>query len=273
MDYIKLYNGVNMPILGFGTYFPVDNGIEDSIYNALCNGYRMLDTAKWYNNEDMVGRAILRSGVDRKDIFITSKIMCSNYEETINNVYDSLNKMNTDYFDLILIHWPDNGYLDTYKALEFLYEKGIAKAIGVSNFNARLCDKLISLCKVKPMVNQIETNIYFQEKKMNKYLNDTGIVHEGWAPFCEGYCDVLNDETLKEIAKRYNKTVAQVTLRFFIQKNIIVLPRSSDLNHIIDNLNVFDFTLNDNDVKTIENLDRKRQYSGWPMLMSEETRY
>lgn len=273
MEYVTLNNGVKMPILGFGTYFPTHDYTEESIYNALCLGYRMLDTAKWYNNEELVGRAIMRSGVNRKELFITSKLQCGSFDETINNVNDSLKKIGTDYFDLILVHWPTNDFLETYKALEYLYDKGIAKSIGISNFNEKLCTYLLSVCRIKPQVNQIEANIYFQENKMYNYLKRVGVQFEGWATFCEGYCDMLKDETLISIGNKYNKSAAQVALRFFIQKGVIVLPRSHDVNHIRENLEVFDFNLSDEDLKSIENLDKKRQYSGWPQTMLEETYY
>lgn len=273
MDHVILNNGYKMPIIGFGTYFPTHEYTEEAVYNALCLGYKMLDTAKWYNNETIVGKAIKRSGILRSDIFITCKIECGSYDDTIKNVYDSLDKLGTDYFDLILIHWPTNDYLETYRALEDLYVKGIAKCIGVSNFNEKLCTYLLSVCRIKPQVNQIETNVYFQELKMNSYLNRVGIQHEGWATFCEGYCDMFKDKTLIDIGNKYNKSPAQVALRFFIQKNIIVLPRSHNINHIKENLEVFDFNLDDHDMKTIESLDKKRQYSGWPQTMLEETYY
>ena len=273
---IKFENGEEMPMIGFGTYMLVDgNRMYHSILCALKSGYKMLDTAKWYNNEHIVGDAIRDSGVDRKDLFITSKQMTNTYEITINNVLDTLNKFHTDYLDLVLVHWPTTPELnkETYRALEDLVEKGIIKSIGISNYHQELCEELLKECRIKPQVNQIETHVYFQEDKMNEYLTKNNIVHESWAPFCEGYLGLLQDKTLEEIGKKYNKSIAQVALRYLVQKNIVVIPKSNEPDHIEENLKIFDFELNEEDMKTIKKLDRKALYSGWPSNMQQETKY
>ena len=270
---IVMQNKEKIPILGYGTYILRLEDVYPSVLYALKSGYRMLDTAKWYNNEELVGRAIKDSGVDRKDIFITSKIEDLGYNQTINGVFDTLNKFNTDYLDLVLIHWPTNNVLETYRALEYLVNQGVIKSIGVSNFHEELCEELLKVCKIKPQVNQIETHIYFQEVKMNKYLKKKKIIHESWAPFAEGYMNMLHDKVLIDIGKKHKKSVAQVILRFFIQKNIVVIPKSTNKSHIKENLEVFDFELDKEDIKRIESLDRKQQYSSFPSNMKVETYY
>jgi diketogulonate reductase-like aldo/keto reductase len=184
-----------------------------------------------------------------------------------------MNILDTTYLDLVLLHWPYNNIKECYKALEDLYNAGTVKAIGVSNFDEILLEDLYNNSRFKPMLNQVETHIYFQEKKMNKYLQEKEIAHESWAPFAEGYLNMLEDENLKIIAKKYNKSVAQIILRFLIQKNIIVIPKSTNKNHIKENINIFDFELDEKDIKTIELLDKKTQYSNWPQNMKIETEY
>ena len=270
---LVMQNKEEIPILGYGTYILNLDDVYPSVLYALQSGYRMLDTAKWYNNEIYVGMAIKDSKVNRKDIFITSKVEDLGYDETINNVYETLNYFDTDYLDLVLIHWPTNNVFETYRALEDLVDKGVIKSIGVSNFHEELCEELLKVCRIKPQVNQIETHIYFQEVKMNKYLNKKKILHESWAPFAEGYMDMLHDEVLIDIGKKYKKSPAQVILRFLIQKNIIVIPKSTNKDHIKENLEVFDFELDKDDIKKIEELDRKEQYSSFPTNMKVETYY
>ena len=273
MKYIKLNNGIKMPILGFGTYFNDNYKTYDSVFNALKIGYRQFDTAKWYNNEYEVAKAIKDSNIQRKDLFITCKIECKTYDEVINDINDTLKIFNTNYLDLILIHWPTNNILDAYKALEFMYKKKIAKAIGVSNFNQELCDYILENASIKPQLNQIEIHIYFQEKKMHKYLQDNNIYHEAWSQFGEGLINVFNDPVINRLAKKYNKTPAQIMLRFLIQNNIIVIPRSTNIEHMKENIDVFDFNISDFDIKEIEKVDKKMQLSTWPTCMSIETNY
>lgn len=273
MQYFKLNNGVEIPMLGFGTYFINVSDTYDAVYTALKNGYRLLDTAKWYVNETEVARAIKDSGINRKDLFITCKVESKGFINTIRDIEDTLNKLDTDYLDLILIHWPEGNVLETYNALEEMYEKGFARAIGLSNFNEELTDYIISNCKIKPQVNQIETHIYFQEKKMHEYLLKKDICHESWSPFAEGTLDVFNDQVICKIAKKYNKKASQIMLKYFIQKNIVVIPRSTNYEHIKENLEVFDFEIDNEDMQLIEQLDKRKQLSEWPQIMKCETKY
>ena len=273
MEYVTLRNKVKMPLLGFGTYFPRVADTKDAVCTALKNGYRSLDTAKWYVNEKEVAKAIKDSGVKREDLFITCKVEANGYFKTMNDIYDTLYRLDTTYLDLILIHWPTENMLEAYKALETMYDRGIARAIGISNFNEELCDYLLSNCRIKPHVNQIETHLYFQEKKMHKYLKSKRICHESWSPLAEGKLDLLKDETVLELAKKYKKKPSQILLRFLIQNNIVVIPRSQDENHIKENFNVFDFEIDDKDMKKLSKLDKRQQLSGWPKIMASETKY
>ena len=270
---VTLNNGVKMPILGFGTYFPNLVETEESVYCALMNGYRHLDTARWYKNEDLVANAIRRSGVKREELFITGKVESNGYERTKKDILTTMNDLGVDYLDLLLIHWPSGNDLDTYRCLEEFYREGKVRAIGLSNFNQRQCEEIISHCEIFPQVNQIETHIYFQEDKMHSFLQKVNIYHESWAPFAEGYMGMLEDETLLKIAKKYKKNVAQVILRFLIQQNIIVIPKSTKEGHIKENLDIFDFELSQEDFDRIRSLDRKEQYSPFPLCMKEETNY
>jgi len=219
MEYVVLNNKVEMPILGFGTYFPKVSDTKESVLTALKNGYRSLDTAKWYLNELEVAKAIRESGVKREDLFITCKVEANEYYKTMNDIYDTLNRLGTTYLDLILIHWPTENALEAYRALETMYNRGIARAIGLSNFNADLCDYILNNCKIKPQVNQIETHLYFQETKMHKYLKTKKIYHESWSPFAEDVLDVLKNEEVIKLSKKYKKTPAQILLRNLIKNN------------------------------------------------------
>lgn len=269
----RLRNGEEMPMIGFGTYFIDIANCEEAVKNALKSGYRMLDMAAWYNNTCQVAEAIKKSKVKREDIYITYKVLPSRYQDIVDDVFKTMDILDTTYLDLVLLHWPYGNVYEQYKALEDLYNAGIVKAIGVSNYDHILLDKLLNCCKFKPMVDQIETHIYFQETKMKSYLDAKEIVHESWSPFAEGYLGILQDETIAEIAKKYNKTSAQVILRFLIEKDMVVIPKSINKDHIKENIKIFDFKLDEEDIKKIEKLDRKKQYSSWPENMAIETIY
>ena len=270
---IRLRNGEEMPMFGFGTYFTDNSKCMDSVLCALKSGYRMLDTAAWYNNIELVAEAIKKSKIKRENIYITYKVLPGKYQDIVDDVFKTMDILDTTYLDLVLIHWPYQNVMDSYHALEDLYNAGIVKAIGVSNYDHILLEKVIKLARFKPAVNQIETHIYFQETKMHKYLEEKDIVHESWAPFAEGYLGLLEDKKISEIAKKYNKTNAQIILRFLIQKNIVVIPKSTNKNHIKENIKIFDFELEEKDMKKIEKLDKKQQYSNWPDNMAIETIY
>lgn len=259
MDYIKLNNGVEMPILGYGVYQVTKEECERCVLDALKVGYRSIDTAQAYFNEEEVGNAIQKSGIDRKDIFLTTKVWLEHYgyEETRKSIEVSMKKLKTDYLDLVLLHQPFNDYYASYRALEDLYDEGKIRAIGVSNFYP---DRLIDLChfaRITPMINQVETHIYDQQIEANKWMAKYGVTHEAWAPFAEGRQGSFNDPVIIEIAKNHNKTSAQVMLRWNIQRGIIVLPKSTHIERMEENFNVFDFTLSDDEMKKIETLDKK----------------
>lgn len=260
MEYVTLYNGVKMPILGYGVYQVSKDECERCVKDALDVGYRHIDTAQSYFNEEEVGRAITSSDVNREDIFLTTKVWIEHYgyEETKASVYESLRKLNVDYIDLVLLHQPFSDVYGAWRALEELYEKGVIKAIGVSNF---LPDRLVDVCsfaRIKPMVNQIETHPFHAQTEANAWLKKYGVCHEAWAPFGEGRNGLFDNEVLVNIGKKYGKTSAQVALRWAIQRNVVVIPKSTHKERMIENFNVFDFTLTEDDIQQIFNLDKKR---------------
>ena len=259
METIKLSNGVSIPLNGFGVYQVSKEDCTKTVITALKAGYRHIDTAQAYFNEDEVGDAIAQSGVDRKDIFLTTKVWIDNYGEgkTYDSVINSMKKLKTDYLDLILLHQPVGDYYSAYRDLEKLYNEGKVKAIGVSNFYP---DRLVDIClfsSIKPHVNQIEINVFNQQIEAKKWADKYGVVLEAWAPFAEGRNNMFTNETLVSIAKKHSKSVAQVILKWLNTRGIVALSKSVHENRIIENFNIEDFTLDDNDLKLIETLDIK----------------
>ena len=257
MEYKKLYNGVLMPKIGYGVYQISKEDCERCVLEALSVGYRHIDTAQSYFNEEEVGNAIKKSGIDRKEIFITTKIWIDNYgyDNCKKSVEESLKKLQTNYIDLVLLHQPFSDYYGAWKALEDLYEQGVIRAIGVSNFYP---DRLVDICKfarIKPMVNQIETNPYNAQKQAHEWLNKYNVAHEAWAPLGEKRNGLFENETLNKIAKIHNKTVAQVILRWELQNDVIVIPKSTHKERMIENFNILDFELSDKEMEEINNLD------------------
>ena len=229
-------------------------------------GYRLIDTATIYGNEESVGKGIKQSGIDRKELFITSKLWVddSGYESTKKAFETSLNKLQLDYLDLYLIHRPRGDVKGTWKAMEELYKEGKIRAIGVSNFEDNHLDELISEFEVKPAVNQIETHTFFQQENANKSLKKYGIQMEAWSPFAQGRNEHITNQVLAEIGKKYNKTNAQVSLRWHFQRGIVAIPRSSQKAHMKENLEIFDFELSKTEMKTISALDlNKTQFPEW----------
>jgi 2,5-diketo-D-gluconate reductase A len=258
MKTIKLNNGVEMPILGFGV-FQITNPqeCEQSVLDAIKVGYRSIDTAASYLNEVAVGNAIKKSGVSREELFITTKLWVqdSGYENTKKAFQKSLDRLQMDYLDLYLIHQPYGDVYGSWKAMEELYNKGKVKAIGVANFHP---DRLIDLIlhnKIVPAVNQIETHPFHQQIETQKFLQDNNVQIESWGPFAEGKNDIFNNELLKNIARKYNKTVAQVILRNLTQRGVIVIPKSVKKDRMTENFNIFDFNLSDDDMAIITTLD------------------
>jgi 2,5-diketo-D-gluconate reductase A len=263
---LTLRNGVKMPMLGFGTFMLRDELCKNSVSDAITLGYRLIDTATVYGNEEAVGAGIKQSGIDRKELFITSKVWINDpaYENVMKEFEISLNKLGTDYLDLYLIHRPRGNFKDTWKAMEELYEAGKIRAIGISNFESSQLDELNTYAKIQPVVNQIESHAFFQQDEALENLNKHHVQMEAWAPFAEGRNGLFSNETLAAIGKKYNKSNAQVSLRWHFQRNVVAIPRSSNREHRIENLNIFDFKLDDADMKTIATLDLdKTQFPEW----------
>jgi len=260
MKYVTLNNGVKMPILGFGV-FQIDDmkECEEAVYNALKAGYRLIDTAAAYGNEEAVGRAIKRSGIPREEIFVTTKLWVSdaNYEKAKLAFETSLKKLDLEYIDLYLIHQPFNDVYGAWRAMTELYKEGKIKAIGVSNFYPdRLVDFILNN-EIVPAVNQVETHPFNQQVKANEIMKEYGVQIESWGPFAEGKNGIFTNEILSEIGKKYNKSVAQVILRWLIQRDVVVIPKSVRKERIEENFNVFDFELNSEDMEKISELDKK----------------
>ncbi len=257
MKYVTLNNGVKMPILGYGVYQVDPQECERCVSDAVEAGYRLIDTAQAYCNEEGVGRAVKKSGIKRDEFFIVTKVWISNagYENAKKSIETSLSKLQTDYIDLLLIHQPFNDYYGTYSAMEEYYEKGLLKAIGVSNFYPDRFIDLSHFVKIKPMVNQMETHVFNQQKKLHEILKENKCQLMSWGPFAEGKNDFFNNTVLVSIGSKYGKTSAQTALRYLIQKNIVVIPKSIRKERMLENINVFDFTLSHEDMAAIEQLD------------------
>ena len=260
MEYITLNNGVKMPKVGFGVYQVTDqNECRQAVLDAIDVGYRLIDKAQAYGNEEAVGEAIKMSGVDRKDLFITTKVWISNYgyEKAKMSVEESLKKMQLDYLDLVLLHQPFNDYYGAYQALVDLYKEGKIKAIGVSNFYPdRLVDMAI-FSEVTPAINQVEVNVFHQQKEAQVYNEKYGVQLEAWAPFAEGRNNMFSNPELKAIGEKYGKTVAQVILRWLVQRNIVPLSKSVKKSRMEENINIFDFELSKEDMDKISEMDKK----------------
>lgn len=257
MEYVTLNNGIKMPMLGYGVYQVTNDECERCVRDALDVGYRSIDTAQAYGNEEAVGRGIKNSGVKRDDIFLTTKVWVSNggYENAKKSIEESLRKLDTEYIDLLLIHQPFNDYYGTWRAMEEAYKIGYLRAIGVSNFYP---DRLVDLCRfveVTPAVNQVETHVFQQQKKAHEYMEKHEVQHESWGPFAEGRKDFFTNPTLTEIGAKYGKSAAQTALRFLIQSNVVVIPKSTHKERMEQNFNVFDFSLSAEDMAAIQKLD------------------
>lgn len=259
MNYVTLANGVKMPQLGYGVYQVTKEECERCVLDALNVGYRAIDTAQSYFNEAEVGEAIAESGIDRKEIFLTSKVWIEHYgyEQAKESVLQSMEKLKTDYIDLVLLHQPFADYYGAYRALEDLYEEGKLRAIGVSNFYPDRLVDIASFARIKPMVNQIETHPLNQQIEAHEWLEKYGVIHEAWAPFGEGRGNMFTNPVLQKLGDKYNKTVAQVILRWQLQRGIVVIPKSTHKERMAQNLDVFDFTLTDEDMQDIAALDTK----------------
>ena len=258
MEYVTLSNGVKMPILGYGVYQVTKEECERCVLDALKAGYRSIDTAQSYFNEEEVGTAIRKSGIPREELFLTSKVWIDNYgyEGCRRSVEESLRKLQTDYLDLMLLHQPFSDYYGAWRALEDLYHEGKLRAIGISNFYPDRMVDIASFARICPMVNQVETHPHNQQIAAKKYMDKYGVQIEAWAPFGEGREGLFENSTLKEIGEKYGKTTAQVMLRWHIQRGVVVIPKSTHYERMQENLNVFDFVLTDADMEKITSLDK-----------------
>ena len=259
MDYVTLANGVKMPQLGYGVYQVTKEECERCVLDARDVGYRAIDTAQSYFNEAEVGEAIAESGIDRKEIFLTTKVWIEHYgyEEAKKSVLQSMEKLKTDYIDLVLLHQPFADYYGAYRALEDLYEEGKLHALGVSNFYPDRLVDIASFARIKPMVNQIETHPLNQQIEAHEWLKKYGVIHEAWAPFGESRGNMFTNPVLQKLGDKYNKTVALVILRWQLQRGIVVIPKSTHKERMAQNLDLFDFTLTNEDIQAIAALDTK----------------
>lgn len=260
MQYVTLYNGVKMPKLGYGVYQVDKEECERCVLDALKVGYRHIDTAQSYFNEEEVGNAIAKSGIPREQIFLTTKVWVENYgyDETRKSVLESMRKLKTNYIDLVLLHQPFSDYYGAWHALEDLYAEGVIKAIGVSNFYP---DRLVDICsfaRIKPMVNQVETHPHNQQIEAHEWMKKYGVQHEAWAPFGEGRGGMFEEPLLVEIGKKYGKTAAQVILRWDMQRNVVAIPKSTHIERMEQNFDIFDFELSEEDMAKIATLDKKQ---------------
>lgn len=257
MEYVQLNNGLKMPILGYGVYQVTKEECERCVLDALKTGYRLIDTAQSYFNEEEVGNAIVKSGVPREEIFLTTKVWVEHYgyEETKKSIYESMRKLQTEYIDLMLLHQPFSDYYGAYRALEELYQEGVLKAIGVSNFYPDRLVDIANFANIIPMVNQVETHVLNQQTEAKKWMEKYEVQIEAWAPFGEGRGGLFENPVLTSIGEKYGKTSAQVMLRWNIQRGVVVLPKSTHIERMEQNFNVFDFALTEEDMAAIAALD------------------
>ena len=260
MEFITLRNGVRMPILGYGVYQIPQDICERCVLDALQVGYRSLDTAQSYFNEEQVGSAIEKSGIPRKEIFLTTKVWIEHYgyEQAKASVLESMEKLRTDYLDLVLLHQPFADYYGAYRALEDLYEAGKLRAIGISNFYPDRMVDIASFARIRPLVNQIEVHPLHQQAEAKQWLDKYGIQMEAWAPFGEGRGGLFTNPALTQIGAKYGKTAAQVMLRWHIQRGIAVIPKSTHIERMRENLEVFDFALTREDMAAVAALDQRQ---------------
>ncbi|MFP3833337.1 aldo/keto reductase [Chryseobacterium sp. SIMBA_028] len=255
---VTLNNGVDIPALGFGVWQMEDlKECENAVVKAIQTGYRMIDTAAIYQNETAVGTAVKNSGVDRDELFITSKVWVQDhgYEKAKSAFQRTLNRLQMDYLDMYLIHWPYGDFLGTWKALEELYTEGKIKAIGVCNFTVEKLEELKANSTVSPVINQIELHPVFQQKELQVYDRENNIITQPWSPLGNGNANLLSNTELKTIAEKYNKTVAQVILRWHLQEGFVVIPKSVTPSRIEENFNVFDFELTADEMNVVRSLD------------------
>ena len=269
MEYVTLNNGVKMPMAGIGTFLLTPDEAEASVLSALECGYRLIDTANAYVNEKAVGSGIKRSGVAREEIFLETKLWPSFYEND-DAVDKTLERLGTDYIDLLLIHQPAGNYIAGYKQMEKAYKEGKVKAIGLSNFNEAQIKEILDTCEVKPAILQTEVHPYSQDKKLNQFRDPNGIVIQAWYPLGHGDKALINEKLFTELGKKYGKSNAQIILRWHIQSGDVVIPGSKNPAHIKDNFDLFDFSLTADEMAEIAAMDKqKRYYTSSPELLEK----
>lgn len=269
MEYVTLNNGIKMPMAGIGTFLLSPDEAEASVLAALEYGYRLIDTANAYMNEKAVGRAMKHSGVAREDIFLETKIWPCFCEE--NDAIDkTLERLDTDYIDLLLIHQPAGNYVAGYRQMEKAYKEGKVKAIGLSNFNEDQIKEILDICEVKPQILQTEVHPYSQEKALKAFLDKEGVVIQAWYPLGHGDKTLIEEPLFAEFGTKYGKSSAQIILRWHIQDGNIVIPGSKNPDHIKDNFDIFDFALTDVEMEQIAAMDKqKRYYTSTPELLEK----
>lgn len=265
MEYLTLNNGILMPVLGFGTWDIRGQAGKTAIRQALELGYRLIDTAQMYQNEEIVGQAVRESGIPRREIFLTSKLnrACNSYQKAKAGIERSLSQLQTDYLDLLLIHEPYEEATEMYRAMEEAYRQGKLKAIGISNFNGTEYKHLLQECTVVPAVNQVESHVYYPHLDLKAVLERSGTKMQSWAPFTEGRRQIFAEPVLCEIGHKYGKTAAQVALRYLIQNGVGVIPKSIHADRMQQNLSVFDFALDQEDLRRVQALNGGRSLFGW----------
>jgi len=266
MEYKTLNNGVSMPMVGLGVYNIPERDTQRVVEDAISVGYRSIDTAAMYYNERGVGDAVRACGIPREELFITTKIFdsCYSREQTLRTVDHSMHELGLDYVDLMLIHWPVGNPTVMWQTLEELYKQGLFRAIGVSNFYPNTFPKIVDGAEVMPVVNQCEAHVLYQQRKMLDYLKPYNVALEAWSPLAEGRHGIFKNKTLVAIGEQYGKTAAQVALKFLVQNGIIIIPKTTHVERMKENVDLFDFTLTEDDLKEIRKLDTGRNVTGWP---------
>ena len=265
MEYCTLNNGLSMPMLGYGTWDVRGKEGKRALLEAIDCGYRLIDTAQMYENEEIVGQAVRESGLPRGDFFLTTKLYrpSQSYEKAKRDLAISLERLQTDYVDLLLIHEPYRQAPEMYEALKEAYAAGAVRAIGVSNFNRRQYETFLQSCGVIPAVNQVESHVYYSQLKLKEFLAKHGTVMQSWGAFTEGQRPIFNDAVLRQVAERHGKTAGQIALGYLLRQGIPVIPKSSHRERMEENMDVFDFTLGEEDRKEIAALDEGRSLFNW----------
>ena len=266
MEYKTLNNGISMPMVGLGVYNISERKTQKVVEEAIATGYRSIDTAAYYDNEPGVGAAVRACGVPRESLSITTKTCdsCYTHDQTLRSIGHSMKELGLDYVDLMLLHWPMGNPKVMAQTLEELYKRCVFRAIGVSNFYPHTFSLIAEGAEVMPMVNQCETHVLYQQRKMMEYLKPYDVALEAWSPLAEGRHGIVKNKTLVTIGEKYGKTAAQVALRFLVQNGVIIIPKTTHLERMQENIDLFDFTLSDDDMKAIQRLDTGHNVTGWP---------